>query len=153
VLRPLHRFLIPQAAASSNIILGNTQVTCHVGVPFCGLRHRDTLSTYLLICTITNIIHKSFSRLVSMRLVSDLFYFPTHPLLYYHIASSTSLTQTQPGKGGLVEGFIRPVHRPSPRGAVDIMSPASTHPIDYRARLTHQCITFLLVMARTSTRL
>jgi hypothetical protein len=48
------------------------------------------------------------------------------------------------------KGFMRPVHQPLPRGAVDVMSSASTHPPDYRVRLMHR---LLLVMARKSTRL
>ena len=36
--------------------LENTQVTCHVGVPSCGQRHRNVFIALLLTCTITNTI-------------------------------------------------------------------------------------------------
>jgi len=36
--------------------VGNTQVTCHMGVPSCGQRHRNVFIDLLLTCTITNTI-------------------------------------------------------------------------------------------------
>jgi len=90
--------------------------TCHVGVPSCGQRHRDTFSPYyLLICTITNIIHKSeFStRLVSAFSISP----PTHSYItmaLHHLP----ILKPNPVEEDRWKGFIRPVHRPSPRGAV-----------------------------------
>ena len=88
---------------------GNTQVTCHMGMPSCGQRHRNVFIVYLLTCTITNTIIKSFPCPASMRLVSGLFPVspPTHSCI---ITLHLTPTQTQPGRGGLVEG----VHLPSP---------------------------------------
>jgi len=37
-------------------VVGNTHVTCHVGVPSCGQRQRNVFITLLLTCVITNII-------------------------------------------------------------------------------------------------
>ena len=60
---------------------GNTQVTCHVGVPSCGQRHRNVFIVYLLPCTITYTIVKSpLPRLHAPRLGSFL-HFPTTPVL------------------------------------------------------------------------
>jgi hypothetical protein len=75
---------------------GNTQVTCHVGVPSCGQRHRNVFITYLFTYTISNAIPKSSPRLASMRRarLGPFFHFPTHPLLYYHLTSYTCPTPT-----------------------------------------------------------
>jgi hypothetical protein len=124
-------------------------VTCHVGVPSCGQRHRNVFIVLLLTCTITNTTVKLFPRLASMRLVSGLFLFPTHPLLYYLSPCVLYPLKPNPVEEDWWKGFIRPVHRPSPRGAVNVKSTTPTHPVDYRAKLTNN---FLPAMARTSAR-
>ena len=115
---------------------GNTQVTCHVGVPSCRQRHRNVFIVYLLTCTITNTIIKSFPHLASMRLVSGLFLFPHPPT---PVLSPCILYPPKPNPVGedWWKGFIHPVHRPSPRGTFNVMSPVSMHPVDYRAGSTH----------------
>jgi len=115
-------------------IVGNTHVTCHVGVPSCGQRHRNMFITYLLTYAISNTILKSSPRLASMRRahLGPFFPFPHPPTPvlspYILYLPNPSPVEEDQWKGG----FIHPVHRPSPRGAVDVKSPASTHPIDYQ---------------------
>jgi hypothetical protein len=91
---------------------GNTQVTCHVGVPSCGQRHRNVFIAYLLMLLVTQ---SSNHRLASPRLHAPsssraLFSIspPTHScIITLHLIP----TQPQPGRGGSVE---RGVHPPSP---------------------------------------
>jgi hypothetical protein len=97
--------------------LEHTQVTCHVGVTSsssCGQRHRNTFSSYLLICTITNIIHESklFSRLVSMRLVSGLGLFNFPPTHSYITMALHHLPILKPNP--VEEDRWKGVHPPSP---------------------------------------
>jgi len=115
-----------------NIEYGNTQVTCHVGVPSCGQRHRNLFIDLLLTCTITNtIINHS---LASPPCASSpaLFLLPTLPLLYYLSPCVLFPLKPNPVEEDWWKGFIRPVHRPSPRGAVDVKSTTPTHPVDYQ---------------------
>ena len=71
-----------------------------------------------------------------LRLVSGQYIFfspPTHsslPTPCY--LSRTHLHTILSGRGGPLEGFIRLLHRPSPRGAVNLPSTPSAHPVDYR---------------------
>jgi len=124
-------FLIPtdhEPSRKLNIEYGN-KVTCHVGVPSCGQRHRNDL---LLTCTITNtIINHS---LASPPCASSpaLFLLPTLPLLYYLSPCVLFPLKPNPVEEDWWKGFIRPVHRPSPRGVVDVKSTTPTHPVDYR---------------------
>ena len=64
-------------------------------------------------------------------------FFPHPPTpLYIHLTTlHTHLHTILSGRGGPLEGFIRPLHRPSPRGAVDLPSTPSVHPVDYRLDL------------------
>ena len=66
-----------------------------------------------------------------MRLVSGppsfSFAHPPTPVLSVNLHLKPNLVEEDQWKG-----FIRPVHRPSPRGAVDIKSTTPTHPVDYR---------------------
>jgi hypothetical protein len=87
----------------------------------------------LLTYAISNTILKSLPRLASMRRarLGPFFPFPhpPTPVLSPHILylPNPSPVEEDRWKGG----FIRPVHRPSPHGAVDVKSPASMHPVDY----------------------
>jgi len=89
---------------------GKAQVTRHVGVPSWGQRRRN-LFTRLFSYTYYHIHNPhTFPRLVSVRLVSGPFSLshppaPTLPPLF-----RSPPTQSQPGRGGSVEG----VHPPSP---------------------------------------
>ena len=81
-------------------------MTCHVGVPSCGQRHRNTF-TYLI-----SHLYYHPQHIPSPCLHSRTFlFFPTHPLLhmttFWHLIPGT---QTQPGRGSSVEG----VHPPTP---------------------------------------
>ena len=85
---------------------------------------------------ITNIIHKH--SLASPWYTSSRTFFPfAHPPTPTLPRSTLHLIPhpTQPVEEDRWRGFIRPLHRPSPRGSVDIMSPASPRPIDYRLGL------------------
>ena len=86
---------------------GNTHVTCHVGVPSCGQRHRNVFIALLLTCTITNtIINDSLASPPCASSPAPLFLCPpSHSCIICQLAS-----QTQPGRGGSVER----VHPPSP---------------------------------------
>jgi len=103
-------------------------VTCHVGVPSCGQRHRNVFIVLWLTSLISNITLKSCPRLASMRLVSGPFSFAHPPTPVYLSPYILHPLKPNPVEEDWWKGFIRPVHRPSPRGAVDIKSPASTHP-------------------------
>jgi hypothetical protein len=90
---------------------------------------------HLLTYAISNAILKSSPRLASTRRarLGPFFPFPHPPTPvlspYILYLPNPSPVEEDRWKGG----FIRPVHRPSPRGAVDVKSPASMHPVDYRA--------------------
>ena len=114
---------------------GNTQVTCHVGVPSCGQRHRNVFIDLLLTCTITNtIINDSLASPPCASSPAPFsFAHPPTPVLSVTLCLKPNPVEDQ------WKGFIRPVHHPSPRGAVDVKSTTPTHPIDYR--LTHQLFT------------
>jgi len=103
-----------------------------MGVPSCGQHHRNVFIDLLLTCTITNTIINHFLASPPCALSLALFLLPTLPLPYY-----LSPCILFPLKPNLVEedwwkGFICPVHRPSPHGAVDVKSTTPTHPIDYQ---------------------
>jgi hypothetical protein len=88
----------------------------------------------LLTYAISNTILKSSPCLASMRRarLGPFFPFPHPPTPvlspYILYLPNPSLVEEDRWKGG----FIRPVHRPSPHGAVDVKSPAFMHPVDYR---------------------
>ena len=90
-------------------IVGNTQVTCHVGMPSCGQCHHNVFIDLLLTCTITNTIINDSLALPPCALspAPPPFFFclPSHSCIICQLAS-----QTQPGRGGSVER----VHPPSP---------------------------------------
>jgi len=101
-----------------------------------------TASRNALKCLLTFLFKIVIARLkfpgprLPLRLVSGPYIFlspPTHsslPTPCY--LSRTHLYTILSGRGGPLEGFIRPLHRPSPRGAVDLPSTPSVHPVDYR---------------------
>ena len=109
-------------------------MTRHVGVPSCGQRHRNVFIAYLLMLSVMQSSNHCLVSPPCAELVSGPFSFPHPPtpvllspyILY--VPLNPSPVEEDRWKGG----FIRPVHRPSPRGAVDVKSPASTHPVDYR---------------------
>jgi len=107
-------------------------VTCHVGVPSCGQRHRNVFIDLLLTCTITNTIINDSLASPPCALSPALFLLPTLPLLYYLSPCVLFPLKPNPVDEDWWKGFIRPVHRPSPRGAVDVKSTTPTHPVDYR---------------------
>ena len=117
------------ARTSNGTENGNTQVTCHVGVPSCGQRHRNVFIDLLLTCTITNTIINDSLASPPCASSPALFSFahPPTPVL-----SVTLRLKPNPVEEDQWKGFIRPVHRPSPRGAVNIKSTTPTHPVDYR---------------------
>ena len=100
---------------------GNTQVTCHVGMPSCGQRHRNMFIDLLLTCTITNtIINDSLASPPCASSPAPFFFCPpSHSCIICHLAS-----QTQPGRGGSVER----VHPPSPSSFAPW---SSRHQVDY----------------------
>ena len=107
---------------------GNTQVTCHVGVPSCGQRHRNVFIALLLTCTITNTIINNSLALCPCTSSPALFSFahPPTPVLSVTLHLKPNLVEEDQWKG-----FIHPVHRPSPYGAVDVKLTTPMHPIDY----------------------
>ena len=66
------RFLDGPSSCGFTVGCGNTQVACHVGMSSRGQRHCNVCIVYLLTCTITNTIVKSFPCLASMHFVSGL---------------------------------------------------------------------------------
>ena len=121
-------FLLECCNELRKIGVGNTQVTCHVGVPSCGQHHRNMFIDLLLTCTITNtIINNS---LASPPYTSSLppfsFAHPPTPVLSVTLCLKPNLVEEDWWKG-----FICPVHHPLPHGAVDVKSTTPTHPIDY----------------------
>ena len=116
-------------AEPTSRVIGNTQVTCHVGVPSCGQRHRNVFIDLLLTCTITNTI-------INDSLASPPCASSPAPFSFAHpptpVLSVTLCLKPNPVEEDRWKGFIRRVHRPSPRGAVDVKSTTPTHPVDYR---------------------
>ena len=108
---------------------GNTQVTCHVGVPSCGQHHHNVFIDLLLTCTITNtIINDSLaSPPCTLSLAPFSFAHPPTPVLSVTLCLKPNLVEEDQWKG-----FICPVHHPSPHGAVDVKSTTPMHPIDYQ---------------------
>jgi len=98
-----------------------------MGVPSWGQRRHDTFTPLFLNLTITILIYV-------LPLVSGPhFLSPTHPLRYNHLYVITyGLTQTNLIEEDQWKGLIRPLYRPSPRRAVDVMSFVSAHHIDYQ---------------------
>ena len=115
----------------ATIDLENTQVTCHVGVPSCGQRHRNVFIALLLTCTITNTIINDSLALplcASSPAPSPPFSFahPPTPVLSVNLHLKPNLVEEDWWKG-----FICPVHCLSPCGAVNVKSTTPMHPIDY----------------------
>ena len=113
----------------SSIHHGNTQVTCHMGMPSCGQHHCNVFIDLLLTCTITNTIINDSLASPPCASSPALFSFahPPTPVL-----SVTLHLKPNPVEEDQWKGFIHPVHRPSPHGAVNVKSTTPTHPVDYR---------------------
>ena len=94
-------YVFSHVCKSSHISgVGNTHVTCHVGVSSCGQCHRNTFTALIIFYAIVNMIHKPPSpRLCRPRLGAFSFPHPPTPT-----PPPLICTQTQPGRGGLVEG-------------------------------------------------
>ena len=104
-----------------SLYVENTQMTCHVGMPSCGQCHCNMFIDLLLTCTITNTI-------INDSLTSPPCASSPAPFSFAHppipVLSVNLRLKPNPVEEDRWKGFIRPVHRPSPR--------APTHPIDYR---------------------
>ena len=76
----------------------------------------------------------------SSRVLYIVFLFPTHPLVFSTpttilcLCTYTPLYLVEEVRWG---GFIRPLHCPSPHGAVDLPSTSSAYPVDYWLDLIH----------------
>jgi hypothetical protein len=90
---PSEGLLLATCFHTCDVNYGNTQVTCHVGVPSCGQRHRNVFIVLLLTRTIANTTVKSFPRLASMRLVSGLITPTSRTLLQDHLPAHKRKTR------------------------------------------------------------
>jgi len=112
-------------------------------------QHVDLL-TYLFVLSPTSLINHS---LASPQYISSRTFFPfPHPptpiIITLHLIFRLA-PKPNPVEEDRWKGFIRPLHRLSPHGAVDVKSPASTYLVNHWVGLH---ITFPLAMAQTPTR-